>query len=212
MSNTRGARPTPPGLPFSPNKDRLGPMTELPQRMVWVDLEMTGLDPQTCTIVEIATVVTDSDLTIVAEGPSLVIHQPEEALASMNDFVRDLHTRSGLLDRIRTSTVSLAEAAAQTLSFMAAHCPKGASPLCGNSVWKDRAFLERYMPAVVAHLHYRIVDVSTLKELARRWYPAEIARAPKKREAHRALDDVRESIEELRWYRDRLFVERAASR
>lgn len=180
------------------------------QRMVWVDLEMTGLDPQSCAIVEIATLITESDLTVVAEGPNLVIHQPDEVLATMNDFVRDLHTRSGLLPRIRASAVTLDEAAAQTLAFVSEHTVKGTAPLCGNSVWKDRAFLERYMPALVELLHYRIVDVSTLKELSRRWYPPEL-HAPKKKETHRALDDVRESIEELMWYREKLFRERPST-
>jgi oligoribonuclease len=175
--------------------------------MVWVDLEMTGLDPDTCTIVEIATLITDSELEIVAEGPCLVIHQPEESLSKMSDFVRELHTRSGLLDKIRSSTVTLEDAAAQTLAFVQAHCEKGTSPLCGNSVWKDRAFLERYMPALVAHLHYRIIDVSTIKELVRRWYPPDVS-MPKKKEVHRALEDIRESIAELTFYRDRVFVPR----
>lgn len=173
-------------------------------RLVWVDLEMTGLDPETCSIVEIATIVTDSELGVVAEGPSLVVYQPEEALAAMGDVVRAMHERSGLLDRIRASRVGLEEAKASTLAFLEEHVDPGTAPLCGNSVWKDRAFLERYMPEVVRHLHYRIVDVSTLKELARRWFPG--AGAPKKNETHRALDDIRESIEELRWYRARLFV------
>lgn len=178
--------------------------------MVWVDLEMTGLDPETCTIVEIATIITESNLEIVAEGPNLVIHQPDEVLATMSDFVRELHTRSGLLPRIRASTVTLDEAAAQTRAFVAEHCVKGTAPLCGNSVWKDRAFIERYMPSLLEHLHYRIIDVSTLKELARRWYPPEVL-APKKKETHRALDDVRESIEELLWYREKLFRERPST-
>ena len=172
--------------------------------MVWVDLEMTGLDPATCVIVEIATIVTDSDLRVIAEGPCLVVHQPDEVLATMSDFVRELHTRSGLLERIRASTVPLEQAAAETLRFLEANCVKGTAPLCGNSVWKDRAFLERYMPEVVGFLHYRIVDVSTIKELVKRWYPAE-HQVPKKKEVHRALDDVRESIEELRWYRAKVF-------
>ena len=185
--------------------DMLAAMAEANTRMVWVDLEMTGLDPETCVIVEIATLVTDSDLTVIEEGPCLVVHQPEEALAGMSQFVRDLHTRSGLLDRIRASTVTLDQAAADTLAFIERHCVKGTAPLCGNSVWKDRSFLERYMPAVVGFLHYRIIDVSTIKELVRRWYPAPF-HAPKKREVHRALDDVRESIEELRWYRSKVFT------
>ncbi len=175
------------------------------RRLFWIDLEMTGLEPESCHIVEIASIVTDSQLEIVAQGPELVIHQPESVLATMNDFVRQLHTRSGLIDRIRTSTVSLEDAAAQTLAFLSAHVDKGTSPLCGNSVWKDRQFLEKYMPGVLGHLHYRVVDVSTIKELVRRWYPQE-QQVPKKREVHRALDDVRESIEELKWYRTKVFV------
>ncbi|MFO0755748.1 MAG: oligoribonuclease [Byssovorax sp.] len=173
--------------------------------LVWVDLEMTGLDPETCTIVEIATLITDSDLKLIAEGPALVIHQSDEVLAGMNDFVKELHEKSGLTARIRASTTTLAEAEAQTLAFVQQHCPAGVSPLCGNSVWKDRAFLERYMPKVVAHLHYRMIDVSTIKELVRRWYPPRYM-APKKKEIHRALDDIRESIEELAHYRSKVFV------
>src|SRR4051812_23620090 len=123
----------------------LPPMAERAQRMVWVDLEMTGLDERTCAIVEIAIIVTEPDLTTVAEGPCLVIHQPEEILATMNDFVRDLHTRSGLIDRIRTSTISVSDAEAEISAFLAQHCDKGTAVLCGNSVWKDRAFLQRYM-------------------------------------------------------------------
>ena len=180
-------------------------MADVEPRLVWVDLEMTGLDPDTCTIVEIATVVTDQDLTILAEGPSLVIRPSDEMLARMSDFVRALHVKSGLLDRIHASTVTLADAQRETLAFLEQHARKGSSPLCGNSVWKDRAFLERYMPDVVAFLHYRMIDVSTIKELVRRWYPAPF-HAPKKKEAHRALDDIRESIEELAWYRARVFV------
>jgi oligoribonuclease len=180
-------------------------MAEAAPRLVWVDLEMTGLDPQTCTIVEIATIVTDSELTVLAEGPCLVIRPPDDALARMSTFVRELHVKSGLLDRIHASTVTLADAQRETVAFLEQHASKGTSPLCGNSVWKDRAFLEVYMPEVVALLHYRMIDVSTLKELVRRWYPPPF-HAPKKKEAHRALDDIRESIEELRWYRSRVFI------
>jgi oligoribonuclease len=180
-------------------------MAEPSPRLVWVDLEMTGLEPETCTIVEIATIVTDQDLAILAEGPNLVIRPPDEDLARMSPFVRDLHAKSGLLDRILASTVTLADAQRETLAFFSRHVDKGSSPLCGNSVWKDRAFLERYMPEVVTFLHYRMIDVSTVKELVRRWYPSPF-HAPKKKEAHRALDDIRESIEELRWYRARVFV------
>ena len=180
-------------------------MADAPQRMVWVDLEMTGLEPETCVIVEIATIVTDAELTVIAEGPCLVIHQPEAELSRMNAYVRDLHTRSGLIERIQQSTVSLADAEAATVAFLEVHIQKGTTPLCGNSVWKDRAFLERYMPRVVGLLHYRMVDVSTVKELVRRGYPAPF-HAPQKKAVHRALDDIREAIEELRWYRSRVFV------
>jgi len=175
-----------------------------PDRLVWIDLEMTGLDPKKCTIVEIATIVTNSHLDIVEEGPNLVIHQPEEALAVMNDYVRELHTTSGLLDQIRTSSVTLEDATTQTLAFIKKHVTTGVVPLCGNSVWKDREFLDAYMPQVAAQLHYRMIDVSTLKELVRRWCPHR--EAPKKKETHRALDDIRESIQELAHYRA-LFVQ-----
>jgi oligoribonuclease len=182
-------------------------MSEAMPNLLWVDLEMTGLDPGSCVIVEIATLVTDSQLTVLAEGPCLVIHQSDDVLAKMDDFVRAMHTKSGLIDRIRASTVTLEDAAAQTLAFMHAHCEKKKAPLCGNSVWKDRAFLERYMPSVVDYLHYRMIDVSTIKELVRRWYSPGLV--PSKKETHRALDDIRESIEELRWYRSKVFSEAA---
>lgn len=175
-----------------------------PDRLVWIDLEMTGLDPKKCTIVEIATIVTNSNLDIIEEGPNVVIHQPDDALAAMNDYVRALHTRSGLIDQIRASSTTLADAAEQTLAFIKKHVPTGVVPLCGNSVWKDREFLEAYMPEVAAHLHYRMIDVSTLKELVRRWCPRR--EAPKKKETHRALDDIRESIQELAHYQV-LFVQ-----
>jgi oligoribonuclease len=183
----------------------LAPMADPAPRLVWVDLEMTGLEPETCAIVEIATLVTDAELTVLAEGPNLVIRPPDGALSRMNDFVRELHTKSGLVDRIEASTITAAEAEKATLAFLEQHCAPGTSLLCGNSVWKDRAFLEREMPAVVAFLHYRMIDVSTLKELVRRWYPPSY-HPPKKKEAHRALDDIRESIEELSWYRAHVFV------
>jgi oligoribonuclease len=173
-------------------------------RLVWVDLEMTGLDPSTCVIVEIATLVTDGQLHVVAEGPNLVIHQPESVLAGMAPEVQAMHAKSGLTDRIRASTTTREEAARATLEFLQAHVTSKSAPLCGNSVWKDKQFLEREMPEIVAHLHYRLVDVSTVKELARRWYGG--VALPKKQERHRALDDIRESIAELALYRERLFV------
>ncbi|HEX6238939.1 MAG TPA: oligoribonuclease [Acidimicrobiales bacterium] len=173
--------------------------------LVWMDLEMTGLDPTRNVIVEIATVVTDDDLEIVAEGPDLVVHQPEQALGEMPDVVREMHTRSGLLKAIRASTTSLEEAGAATLDFIKAHVPAPRTvPLCGNSIGTDRRFLAAYLPDIEGYLHYRSVDVSTLKELALRWAPEVAERAPKKESAHRALDDIRESVAELRWYRAHL--------
>lgn len=171
-----------------------------------MDLEMTGLDPSKHVIVEIATIVTDDHLEIVAEGPDLVVHQPPEALAAMDDVVREMHTASGLLPAIQASTTTLEEAGEATLAFIRAHVPEPRTvPLCGNSIGTDRRFLAAYLPAIEEHLHYRSVDVSTIKELVRRWYPGAFEAVPRKATAHRALDDVRESIEELRWYRDHVF-------
>ncbi len=171
-----------------------------------MDLEMTGLDPQKDVIVEIATLVTDDQLEIVAEGPDLVVHQPDEALDAMGDVVRDMHTRSGLLPAIKSSTISLAEAGTATLEFIRQHVPAPRTvPLCGNSIGTDRRFLAAYLPDIENHLHYRSVDVSTIKELAVRWAPAVVEAAPRKATSHRALDDIRESVAELRWYRDHLF-------
>lgn len=178
--------------------------------LVWMDLEMTGLDPTRCAIVEIATLVTDDDLAIVAEGPDLVIHQPAEVLAGMEDVVRNMHTRSGLLPAIQASTTTLEEAGAATLTFIKEHVPEVRTvPLCGNSIGTDRRFLARYLPEIEDWLHYRSVDVSTLKELARRWYPGLLEETPRKQTSHRALDDIRESIEELRFYRERIFCTEA---
>ena len=176
--------------------------------LVWMDLEMTGLDPASDTIVEIATIVTDDDLTVVAEGPDLVVQTPAEALANMSDVVREMHTRSGLLAAIESSTLSLADAGAETLAFIKQHVPEPRSvPLAGNSIGTDRRFLAAHLPEIEDHLHYRCVDVSTIKELARRWFPDALAGAPAKKGGHRALDDIRESLEELRFYRTALFRE-----
>lgn len=175
--------------------------------LVWMDLEMTGLDPDRHVIVEIATLVTDDELNVVAEGPDLVVHQPEEALAEMDDVVVEMHTSSGLLEQIKASEVTLEAAGAQTLAFIKEHAPDPRSvPLCGNSIGTDRRFLARYLPEIEDHLHYRSVDVSSVKELARRWYPAALAAQPRKATAHRALDDIRESISELDFYRAQIFV------
>ena len=174
--------------------------------LVWMDLEMTGLDPTRHVIVEIATLITDDELEIVAEGPDLVIHATDDELAAMDEVVVDMHTRSGLLPQIRTSTVSLAEAGAQTLDFLKTHISNpGTVPLCGNSIGMDRRFLAAHLPEIESFLHYRSVDVSTLKELGRRWYPTVLASAPRKEAGHRALDDITESLNELRFYRTALF-------
>jgi oligoribonuclease len=171
-----------------------------------MDLEMTGLDPARDVIVEIATIVTDDELGIVAEGPDLVITQPSEALAAMVDVVRDMHTRSGLLREIERSTTTLAEAGARTLDFIKQHVPEPATvPLAGNSIGTDRRFLAAHLPEIENWLHYRSVDVSTIKELVRRWYPEVAESQPEKEGRHRALDDIRASIEELRFYREHVF-------
>jgi oligoribonuclease len=172
-----------------------------------MDLEMTGLDPERHVIVEIATLVTDDDLTIVDEGPDLVVHQPPAALEGMEPVVRDMHTRSGLLEAITASTVGLPEAGSATLDFIKRHVPTPRTvPLCGNSIGTDRRFLAAYLPDIEDYLHYRSVDVSTLKELAIRWRPDVLDAAPKKTSSHRALDDIRESVAELRYYRGTLFA------
>jgi oligoribonuclease len=171
-----------------------------------MDLEMTGLDPTRHVIVEIATVVTDDELVVVADGPDLVIHQPPEALAAMEPVVSQMHTSSGLLAAIEASTISLEDAGRATIEFIKAHVPEPRTvPLCGNSIGTDRRFLSAYLPEIEAYLHYRSVDVSTIKELARRWYPDLFATVPEKASAHRALDDIRESIDELRYYRTHVF-------
>ena len=173
----------------------------MPSHLVWIDLEMTGLDPETDVIIEIATIVTDATLNLVAEGPALAIATAEEHLAGMDEWNQTHHKASGLLDRVRRSPVSMVEAEAQTLGFLEQHVPRNAAPLCGNSVWQDRRFLTRYMPTLESYLHYRLVDVSTIKELARRWKPDLLA-GFSKQNAHTALADIRESIDELRYYRD----------
>ena len=171
-----------------------------------MDLEMTGLDPGTAAIVEIATLVTDDDLEVVAEGPDLVVSCSAEHLAAMDDVVRAMHSESGLLAAVEASTLSLAEAGRLTLDFIKEHVPEPRTvPLCGNSIGTDRRFLAAYLPEVESWLHYRSVDVSTIKELCRRWYADALAAAPEKAGGHRALDDVRESVAELRYYRSAIF-------
>ncbi|HEU0129752.1 MAG TPA: oligoribonuclease [Mycobacteriales bacterium] len=176
-------------------------------RLVWIDLEMTGLDPARDVILEIATLITDSELQPVAEGLDIVVHQPREALDGMVDVVRDMHAKSGLTDAVLASTVSLAEAEAAVLDLVRAHVPEPrAVPLCGNSIATDRTFIVAHMPALDAWLHYRMIDVSSIKELARRWYPKAYHHAPQKAGGHRALADIQESVEELRYYRSAIFA------
>jgi oligoribonuclease len=175
--------------------------------LVWLDMEMTGLDPARERIIEIATILTDGQLAEIAIGPELVIHQPDEILAAMDDWNTRHHGASGLTQRVRESTIDDAQAEAQTIAFINAHVHARERPvLAGNSIHQDRRFIRRYMPALEKRLHYRMVDVSTIKELARRWYPTVIARQRPKRDSHRALDDIRESIDELRFYREQLFA------
>jgi oligoribonuclease len=175
--------------------------------LVWMDLEMTGLDPEIDVIVEIATLITDDDLNVVAEGPDLVIHQSDEVLAAMSKVVLDMHTKSGLLEAIKTSTTTLETAGLATLEFIRQHIPEARTiPLCGNSIGTDRRFLAKYLPEIENYLHYRSVDVSTIKELSRRWYPQLGVERPNKGGTHRALDDIRASVNELLFYRERVFV------
>ncbi|CAH2319414.1 oligoribonuclease, mitochondrial [Pelobates cultripes] len=175
------------------------------QRMVWVDLEMTGLDIEVDQIIEMACLITDSDLNILCEGPNLIIHQPDELLNGMSDWCKEHHGKSGLTQAVRESHITLQQAEYEFLSFIREHTPPGLCPLAGNSVHADKKFLDKYMPQFMKHLHYRIIDVSTVKELCRRWYTDEFEQAPKKKASHRALDDIKESIRELQFYKESIF-------
>jgi oligoribonuclease len=175
--------------------------------LAWMDLEMTGLDPSRHVIVEIASLVTDDDLNIVAEGPDLVVHATPAQLAEMDDFVTAMHTRSGLLEAMASSTLTLEEAGAKTLEFLKLHIPEPRTvPLAGNSIGTDRRFLATQLPEIEEYLHYRSVDVSTIKELCRRWYPQVAKTAPEKKGGHRALQDIQESVAELAFYRSAIFI------
>ena len=174
-----------------------------PENLIWIDLEMTGLDPDTDRILEIATLVTDKQLTVLAEGPAIAVHHDDAVLAAMGEWCTRQHGQSGLTQRVRDSRVSEREAEQQTLAFLRAHLPPNASPMCGNSICQDRRFLARRMPELERFFHYRNLDVSTLKELAKRWAPA--AGGFNKASTHLALDDIRDSVAELRFYRERLF-------
>ena len=183
----------------------------MPPVLAWIDLEMTGLDPTRHTIIEIASLVTDDNLAIVEEGPDLVVHAVPAQLAEMDEYVRTMHTRSGLLAAMEASTLSLADAGTETLDFLKKHIPEpGTVPLAGNSIGTDRRFLAAQLPELEDYLHYRSVDVSTIKELCRRWYPGALAGAPGKSTTHRALDDIRESVAELAYYRSTIFAGSAA--
>ncbi len=179
-------------------------MADKNTNLIWIDLEMTGLNTFTDEIIEIATLVTDAQLNTVAEGPSLAIHQPDGLLEAMDEWNTRQHGQSGLTERVRASRLSAREAEIQTLEFLAPHVEAKASPMCGNSICQDRRFMARLMPELEAFFHYRNLDVSTLKELARRWAPA-VAAGFNKTSSHLAMDDIRDSIDELRYYREHLF-------
>jgi len=172
--------------------------------LVWMDLETTGIDDRSCSILEIATIITDKDLQIVEEGPSLVIHQSNTILKKMDPWCIDQHGASGLTEASRTSEVSLNDAAMQTLAFVKKHCLRGKAPMCGNSIGFDRRFIMHHMPKLNSYLDFRNVDVSSFKELVYRWYPGVVEKVVKK-STHRALDDIRESIDEMRFYRQHVF-------
>lgn len=174
---------------------------EAPSRLVWMDLEMTGLDPDRDVVIEMATLITDAELNIVAEGPEIVIQRAPELFETMDSWNREHHTKSGLWQKVVTSTITEAEAEEKTLAFIKEHIKERESPLCGNSIWQDRRFIAKYMKKLDAYLHYRLIDVSTLKILGTMWYAGDLKQVIEKKSSHRALDDIRESIEELRRYR-----------
>ena len=174
-------------------------------RWVWVDMEMSGLLPETDRILEIAMIVTDGDLNIVAEGPVLVVHQEDVVLDRMDAWNKGTHGKSGLIDKVKASTLTEAEVEAECLAFLKQHVKSSISPMCGNTIHQDRRFMNRYMPKLEAYFHYRNIDVSTIKELCKRWQP-EIAKGFSKQQAHTALADIIESVEELRYYREKLFI------
>ncbi len=176
-------------------------MTKHAENLIWIDLEMTGLNPEIDVIIEIATIVTDKNLNILAQGPVFAIHQSDEILSAMDDWNQEHHGKSGLIERVKASTVTALQAEQATVEFLSQWVDAGVSPICGNSVWQDRRFLTRYMPTLEAFFHYRCIDVSTFKELAARWCP-EIKDGFSKESSHQALDDIIESIEELRYYRE----------
>ena len=178
-------------------------MAQDPNALIWIDMEMSGLDPDADRVLEVALVITDSQLNAVAEAPVLVVHQPDSVLDVMDNWNKSTHKKSGLIDRVKASVLSEAEVEEQMVAFLAQHVPKGVSPICGNSVHQDRRFLVKYLPKLDDYFHYRLIDVSTLKELARRWKP-EVLAGMVKHGKHEALADIHESIAELRYYREQI--------
>jgi len=181
------------------NKDR---------NLIWVDLEMTGLDVKKDVILEIATIVTDSQLNLIARGPEFIIHQPGEVIEQMNKQVKEMHTKSGLIEAVKESNISIEQAESENLAFFKQHCDPNTALLSGNSVWQDRNFLQKYMPSLVRFCYYRILDVTAIKELVSRWYPDNPHAEFEKKDNHRAMDDILESIEELKHYRKYFFVKK----
>ena len=179
-------------------------MAQDAEHLIWIDLEMTGLDTQTDVIIEMATIVTDRNLNLIEEGPVIAVHQPQAALDGMDDWNKKTHSNSGLVARVQTSNYDTVAAERATLAFLQQHVPPNASPMCGNSICQDRRFLARLMPELEAYFHYRNLDVSTIKELVRRWAPG-VYKGFDKNAPHIALDDIRESVRELRYYRQHLF-------
>ena len=175
--------------------------------LVWLDLEMTGLDPKKCVILEIGAIVTSSQLEVISEGPEIAIHHSDKVLNSMEAWSRRTHGKSGLTKACRVSTVSLKKAEEAVLDFVETHCKPKTAPLCGNTIWQDRRFLVKYMPRLESYLHYRVIDVSSLKELVGRWYPEDHKMSRLKKQTHRVMEDIRESLDELRYYRNKVFKE-----
>ena len=178
-------------------------MAQDPNALIWIDMEMSGLNPETDRVLEVAIVITDAQLNTVAEAPVLVVHQPDAVLDTMDNWNKSTHKKSGLIDRVKTSTLTEAVVETQMIAFLAQYVPKGVSPICGNSVHQDRRFLVKYLPKLDDYFHYRLIDVSTLKELARRWKP-EVLGGMVKHGKHEALADIHESIAELRYYREQI--------
>jgi len=179
---------------------------EKKNNLVWIDLEMTGLNPEKNVILEIASIITDKDLNIIAKGPVFIIHHSDENLKQIEKWSKEQHTKSGLLKKVKESTTTLLQAEQQTLNFIKKYCEEKLSPLCGNSIWQDRAFLYRYMPKLLNFMHYRLIDVTSFKEVINRWYPNNPCAVFEKKDTHRALEDIEESIDELKYYRTHFFI------